>query len=490
MDRYPIRSRDEEKRKLRCHVADLERANKRHKEARKRIEKENRELKRKHKELEEKYRQLEKEKEEIRRQMDRYKRMLFKPNIKPRADGEKEVEDDLGRARGKKSRRGAKKGHPGKGRKRPEEIDIWKRVYVTHCPICQNKVKRSQKTNIHIVEDIPSLDNLETEVTSYDVEEQWCPGCKKWVRGVPAGVIPNSRIGLNLIVYAMIQKYGAKSSWDSVVFNLKTYFNIDITKGALIDMMHRAQKWLGPRYERILEEVRGSPVKYADETQWRVSGINQWLWGFFTEKGAYYTVEESRGKAVAVENLKGSRTDDILVRDDYPGYKNLPLRHQSCWAHLLRTSKEAADDPNGSDEVKTLHKYLQKMYKDLSIIIEMPLNAKGRQRKYDLYSLKIEEIIKAKYKCADTKSIQTRITNQNTNLITALLYKNVPLTNNLAERYIRPFVITRKMSGGSRSDRGAKTQAVNMSIFQTIKMQNLPIIPTLKEYLLAGCNSK
>lgn len=67
MDRYPLRSRDEEKRKLRCYVASLERANRKHKEARKCIEKEIRELKRKNKELEKQKRQLEEEKEDIRR---------------------------------------------------------------------------------------------------------------------------------------------------------------------------------------------------------------------------------------------------------------------------------------------------------------------------------------------------------------------------------------------------------------------------------------
>lgn len=55
---FPLRSRDEEKRKLRCHVADLERANRAHKEARKRLEKENRELKRQNKELEKRNKQL------------------------------------------------------------------------------------------------------------------------------------------------------------------------------------------------------------------------------------------------------------------------------------------------------------------------------------------------------------------------------------------------------------------------------------------------
>lgn len=44
---FPLRSMDEEKRKLRCHLEGLKRANEAHKEARRRMDKENRELKRK-----------------------------------------------------------------------------------------------------------------------------------------------------------------------------------------------------------------------------------------------------------------------------------------------------------------------------------------------------------------------------------------------------------------------------------------------------------
>lgn len=488
MDRYPLRSSDEEKRRLRCRVACLEKGNEAQKEARKKLERKIKEVERRNKELERRNKQLEQEKEDIRRQCDRYKRMLFKPNIKPKKEEEEVLEDDLSRARGKKTKRGAKKGHPGRWRRMPHRIDVKKRVYLKRCPICNNRVKRSEKVNRHIVEDIPSLDKFKTEVTDYETEEQWCSCCRKWVRAQPVGVIPKSRIGLNLVIYAMIQKYAAKSSWESIVFNLKTYFNIHVSKGTLVDMMHRARRWLGPWYDRILEEIRESNVKYADETQWRICGINNWLWGFFTEKGAYYTVEESRGKQVAKNHLKGSKKNDVLVRDDYPGYKNLKFNHQSCWAHLLRKSKEAANEPKATREVKILHKKLKNMHRALSDTLKMPFNTKGRETYYDLYDIKIKEIIDTKYKHKDTKSIQTRIANQNTNLITALKYKDVPLTNNLAERGIRPFVIARKMSGGSRSVWGAKTQAVNMSILQTVKMKELPLIPTLKNYLVRGLN--
>jgi hypothetical protein len=484
---YPIRSRDEEKRKLRCQVENLRRAHKAQKTARERTREENRKLKRQVKDLKEKLDKMEKDNKELKRQRDMYRNMVFKPNKKPKGYNSTPIEEDFEVPHTTHSKRGRKKGHKGSGRHNPKEIDYIKRIHLTHCPICHNKVDRSDKMNKHIVEDIPSIERTKTEVTCHEIEEQWCSHCKKRVRAKPMGVIPKSRLGINLLIYAIIQKYGSKSSWGSIVFTLLHYFNVKVSEGALINMMHRAREWLGPYYDRILEEIRKSPVKHADETQWRIDGLNYWLWGFFIEQAAYYVVEESRGKGAAEENLKYSHPEDVLVRDDYGAYKNLPMKQQSCWAHLLRTSKEEASDPEASMEAKALHNNLQMMYGELSADLAMPFNNKGRERIYDLYSAKIEDIIQAKYKYNDTKRVQTRIANQNTNLITALKYKNVPLTNNLAERCIRPFVIVRKMSGGSRSWDGAKTQAINMSVFQTIKMQGKPLIPTLKKYLLAGC---
>jgi len=44
---------------------------------------------------------------------------------------------------------------------------------------------------------------------------------------------------------------------------------------------------------------------------------------------------------------------------------------------------------------------------------------------------------------------------------------DVPATNNLAERAIRPFVITRKISGGTRSAAGSQIRCDLATVFQT-----------------------
>lgn len=184
----------------------------------------------------------------------------------------------------------------------------------------------------------------------------------------------------------------------------------------------------------------------------------------------------------------GSHPDDVLVRDDYGGYTKLPLKHQSCWVHLLRKSHELAVDINSSEEMKNLHQTLKDIFTTLETITKQPFNIEQRKIAYQQAWDKISQIINQNCTNLDAQTIQTRIKHQGKNLLTALLHDNVPLTNNLAERSLRKIVIIRKMSGGSKSWDGAKTTAVNMSIYQTIQSQNLPLIPTLKEYLLSGIN--
>jgi hypothetical protein len=485
---------DEEKRKLSAANARKDRALKQLRLAKKKLEEELKQAKQQAREWKRKYEEERKKNEEsdqriieIERQRDRYRDMIFKPN---RKKGEGcEVAGGLKESR-RKRKRGAQKGHKGYGRKRPEKVDEEKRLYLERCPTCESKLNRSKTTKSHTVEDIPALTDSRSKVTRYQTEVQWCPECKKSVKARAVGVIPKSRLGINVLLYVLVHKYMCREPWVAIVDNLYNWYGLHVSKGSLVDMMHRAREWMGERYDDLLEQIRSSPVKYADETSWRREGVNLWLWGFFTDKHAYYTIEESRGKGVPERVLKGSHPEDVLVRDDYGAYMKLSMLHQSCWSHLLRESHERDSRPEASPEVKKLHEKLKTMFLSLEKIIEQPFVLKDRKIAYRFFKRKIQEIIDLQFEHDDSKEIQTRINNQKTNLITALLHENVPLTNNHSERNLRNFVVARKISGGSRSNNGAKTHAVLMSIIQSIRLQKLSIVPTLKNYLLEQATSQ
>ncbi len=422
--------------------------------------------------------ELEKELEKIKKQRDKFKGMIFKSNITKNIDLKTS-------SKGKKQL-GGQLGHIGKGRKLPQKVDQVKRIFFHHCPNCGGELKRTNSIDTHSVEDIPTLKEVQTQLTEYQMERQWCGNCGKEVVANPPEVIPFSRLGLNLIIQILIFKYACRMSFEIIVETLFQTYGLEITTGGLITILKRTRIWLGSEYGDLLSIIRGSPIKHADETSWRISGLNGWLWAFLTKDTIYYTIEHTRGKGVAQKVLADSSPTDVLVRDDYPGYKNLKMNHQSCWVHLLRESREAKEQKQSSTEVRKLHRLLKSYYRKLEKIIETPFEKPKRQQHYLEYEGKLKQIINANYSFEDTKKIQTRIRNQGNNLITALIFEGVELTNNAAERGIRKAVVARKISGGSRSQKGAQTFAINMSVIQTLRMRNQPLIPSLHNLLLSG----
>lgn len=419
--------------------------------------------------------------EELKRQRDIYRGMVYKASIlkqKPEIPS------------GGKRSRGGQPGHPGYARTRPDSVDRDLHIHASVCPDCSARLSRTEGTTTHTVEDIPSPETIRPVVTRYTVERQWCPTCKKEIQAIPPAVIPGSRFGLNLIVQLLIWKYRCRIPFSIMASLFSTTYGITVSEGAIAAILHRTREWLGSSYDHLLKEIRGSPVKYADETGWRIAGVNSWVWAFLTNNTAYYTIEETRGKGVPERILTGSKRTDVLVRDDYAGYEKLPMMHQSCWAHLLRKSHEAVMQPGVSKEMKTLHQTIKTIYQTILIAIRLPVGSPERMRSYGVLTKKLSSIVEAPVVADDAKKIQTRIRHQQSHLLTALLYEGVPLTNNIAERTIRPMVVTRKISGGSRSPDGAQTHAVNMSILQTITMRNQPLSATLHDLLFQGAIGK
>jgi transposase/FtsZ-binding cell division protein ZapB len=464
-----------ELRYLRIRVQQIERFHLLQKDKANKLEEENHRLHQEINQLEKEKNKLAEELEKVKRERDSYKGMVFK--------SKRTCSSPLTHA-SKGRERGGQLGHKGYGKELPEIVDKHIHAHLTNCPNCDSKVQRTSSTDTHTVTDIPHWSFMQPITTEYSIERQWCSNCQKEVRAQPAGIIKGSKLGINLVTCILVWKYRFRDPLNKIAERLHTFYKLKVSEGSLVDILKRAKDWLGPLYDKILLEIRQNPVKHADETGWRVGGENWWCWTGVSPKSTYYTIEETRGGGIAREMFEGSV--GVLVRDDYVAYEKLPLPQQSCWAHLLRKSHEASVSDNASDEVKDLHKKLKTLFDLLTEDTSQPFNREVRLELYGWYLKDIEKIIRTNFECSDTKRIQTRIRNQNVNLLTALLYDGVPLTNNAAERAIRPMVVTRKISGGSKTPNGAKTHAVNMSVIETIVKRKLSLLNTLQQYLLKG----
>jgi len=430
------------------------------------LEQESHELRVQNKLLQKRMAQLETKLESSNAHKNKLAGMIFKTNVK------KEEKKN-------KRKRGGQPGHKGHGRKKPKKIDREKLVYLTHCPDCGNKVKQSDNTYERVVEDIPLTRVL---VTLYHIQRQWCPCCQKQVRAKPTGTLEGFRVGLNIIIWILFHKYRLRTPLNRMTESLKEQYDLKLSEGAIQHTLHQLKTRFGKKYQQIVKTIKKAQVKHGDETSWRVEGLNNWCWLFSSQKAALYTIEETRGKGVP-QAILGKDRSGVLVRDDYAAYQHLEMEQQSCWIHLLRFSREKAKQEKASKETKVLHTELKTTFQGLKNIIEQPFDQKQRKKAYQYYLEQFTKIQDKKYRSKDAKSIQTRIRNQGANLITALKYADVPLTNNHAERQIRPMVVTRKISGGSRSAEGAATHAVNMSIAQTILLEGKSFFAGIRQVL-------
>ncbi len=72
-------------------------------------------------------------------------------------------------------------------------------------------------------------------------------------------------------------------SFEIIAETLLQTYGVTITSGGIINVLKRAQRYLGKDYDDLLGIIKGSPVKHADETSWRIKGLNGWLWAFLTK---------------------------------------------------------------------------------------------------------------------------------------------------------------------------------------------------------------
>lgn len=431
-------------------------------------------LKEKLKKYADKVAELAKENTDLKSQLGRvtdtakkYAGMLFKSSVRRTASIAK---------------RGARRGHTGFHRAAPSRVDTVVRVALTECSDCHSALKRTESIDTRIVEDVPLT---KTIVTKYEIERQWCCLCHKEVRAVPKNTLPGCSLGLTVLTTIMFLKYRIRAPLAKIVELLEAQHELTITEGCIVNILNTFKIQFGTEYQRILTDIRHAPVKHADETSWRIEGVNSWAWLFSTPDAALYTIEENRGKGVP-ERILGPTPTGLLVRDDYSSYAALPMPQQSCWSHLLRVSREHTEKDTVSPAMKTLHAELGTLFVALKEITETTFVLKERLLAHRKFFKNITSIIGRTYAALDASAVQTRIKNQGKNLIEALLHEDAPLTNNHAERMIRPVVVTRKISGGSRSDQGAATHAVNMSIVQTLSLRGTDFFAGIRDLIHAG----
>jgi len=245
-----------------------------------------------------------------------------------------------------------------------------------------------------------------------------------------------------------------------------------------LNILDAISKALKPTREGILAEIRSGDYCHMDETILRQDGQNGYAWIVCNSTNAIYEYDKSRAGKVA-ERMLGKNFNKIVVCDGYAVYND--YFRQRCWAHLLSEFSELLEDHK---ELEPDKDYLKSLYWKAVDAKKRPPDERTRIVEQLDGEDELGSFI-ARLENKNNKAIQdfaTKMKNARPDLFTGVIYPEVPLTNNHAERLLRKLVVHRNIIGCIRTEKGERFINNTLSCIQTWRLQEISIYEKLKEF--------
>lgn len=325
-----------------------------------------------------------------------------------------------------------------------------------------------------------------------------CQNCKENNISTPIlqtpkepALIPGSYASAEAVAYFGVQKlsmgsplYRQEQEWNRQGFM--------ISRQTMSNWLIRcSDDWMTPVYDELHKQLLERDLLHADETELQVlheegkdAKSRSYMWLYRTSGDAerpivLYEYAPGRGQEYPSAFLAGFH--GYLQTDGYSGYNAVEgAIHVGCWAHARRKFDEALRavpkgkrSPTAEQGVAYCSQLfkLEEKFKDLS-----PEERKEQRLKQE------KPVLDVMLAWANTRNAAPKsklgialnyLKNQWTDLTAYLQDGRIELSNNRAERSIKPFVISRKNFLFANTARGAKSSAVMFSLIETAKENGL-----------------
>ena len=178
----------------------------------------------------------------------------------------------------------------------------------------------------------------------------------------------------------------------------------------------------------------------------------------------------------------------VLVSDFYSGYHYYLGLHQRCWVHLLRDVRKLKEE-YPTDGVLAWAKKLRDIY-DRAKAFSSECPKAQQAARLEFQAELLELAVPYVDACLPQSVLAKRLVQFEAELFTFVEHPQVPSENNAAERSVRPRVIARKISGGTRSSKGSKTMATLASLFETWRLRTMNGLEACRQMLIASQKPK
>ena len=360
------------------------------------------------------------------------------------------------------------------------------------CPQCGDTMTEIGKEVVRTLEIIPAQMVVREDIyytyACRRCSESADEGCETPVVKAPRekNIIPGSFATPEAIAHIMTQKFVMGCPLYRQEQEIKRK-GIQLSRQTMSNWILKAtEDYLTPVYEQMHKELLKRGVLHADETTLQVlhepgrkpqSDSYMWLYrtGGDTDKPiVLYEYQPGRGAKHPKEFL--SRYKGYLHTDGYIGYHDLgeDITVVGCWAHLRRKFDEAVKSlPKGKAKGSSASQGL--IYCNLLFGIEQELAGLTAEERYIERLKQAKPVLDAMFAWANSRTAAPKsalgkafhyLKEQWPYLTNYLKDGRLEISNNRAERSIKPFVIDRKNFLFANTPKGATGSAVMFSLIQ------------------------
>jgi transposase len=341
----------------------------------------------------------------------------------------------------------------------PALLDASYTYETTVCPDCGHDL-------LHLSMAPRVIQQIDVQEMPVKVEEHraltgWCPQCRTAHQAaLPSAIDKGGLVGPRLTTLIAYLKGACHASYSTIRKFLRDVAKVTISRGQLAKVIDKVSQALDASYQEVLDSLASRARLNVDETGHRELGKQWWTWCFRAQLFTVFKIDPTRSSAVLIEVL-GAEFDGVLGCDYFSAYRRymreFDIVVQFCLAHLIRDVKYLTTLPSALD--RAYGERLRESLRRLFAVIHQREQGTARVFQARLEGARQEAMRQALTNVPSTRASQNianRFAKHGRAYFEFVTTPEVEPTNNLAEQAIRFVVIDRRITQGTRGEKGRR----------------------------------
>jgi transposase len=357
------------------------------------------------------------------------------------------------------------------------------------CPDCGHGLEPIEGTP-RIVQQVEIID-IPLHIEEHRGLPGWCPACQALhYAPFPSSIEAGGLAGPRLTAVIAYLKGACHASFSTIRKFLRDVVQLTISRGQLAKIINKVSQALDTPYQELLDNLSAQDVLNVDETGHRDNGERWWTWCFRADLYTLFKIDPTRSSAVLVEVL-GKEFDGVLGCDYFSAYRRYMRETgtllQFCLAHLIRDVKFLTTLPD--PEERAYGERVREALRRLFAVIHGREQLSAAALATRLAAARHDVLLCAR--CAvpagqHSQNLAQRFLKHGAAYFQFITTPGVEPTNNLAEQAIRFVVIDRRVTQGTRSEKGRRWCERIWTVIATCSQQGKSVFEYLCQAVTAS----